>query len=434
MVNLVNLSQDESLLSCIERAVRETTGKNGRRSFYAVTCYFDVEAIYILATRLAKSLKEKDARLTSFYIFVDIRDWAKCRISRDDIRRNISERISINIQKINIFPVYFNGKLFHAKGYGLVSELDKITNKRRGFVVTTSGNLTKRGLGVDSESNIEILNITKDSDSINDFFNLIKELSVAEEYISKQDEFLLALSIFSSGDFYHKWEGGLSDRVRFSLELNAKGEKEYKTKNSIFNEYKNESNTISKDPIDLQVVFENFPKPFSRQFWATYSVDTLLGRWIPRDIAAMVDEKLKDDAEQYIVAINEATTPRILEFIKRKLLMEVKFFKDQQYIDGNPKEIVDSWIVKVEKFRKNHDLIKCRIFNYEKIPELLDSSNRTLIMQTFNGLQERLNMGVQHKGVKSLIREAIKQRGMEHDCVQEKLEYLRNKASDNLNL
>lgn len=430
MANLVNFSKDRTLLSLMEDAVKETTGKNGRRIFYAITCYFDVEAIYVLADSMAQSLKEKDSKLTGFYIFVDIRDWAKCRVSKSEIIKNISHKINVVKQNIDIMPVYFDGRLFHAKGYGLIGDLNKQTNKRKGFVAATSGNLTKRGMGIDDNSNIELLNITKDSSSIDDFLNLIEALEESKKHVNKQDEFLLALDIFSSGDFYHKWEGGLSDRVRFFLDLNAKGKKEYKTKNLIFNGYKNESNRISKDPINLQAIFKNCPKPFPRQFWSNYSVDTLLGRWIPDQIAGMVDEKLKDDAERYVLAIQKETTPRKLESIKKELMKELVVFKEKRYIDGDPSEIVTSWSVRVENLRENHDLIKSRIFNYEKVPEILESSNRTLIMKTFNGLQNRLNMGVQPKGVKALIRDAIQQKGMEN--VQEKIDDLRSRALNNL--
>lgn len=430
MANLVNFSKDRTLLSLMEDAVKETTGRNGRRIFYAITCYFDVEAIYVLADRLAQSLKEKDSKLTGFYIFVDVRDWAKCRVSKSEIIRSVSQKINVNKERIDIMPVYFDGRLFHAKGYGLISESNEKTSKRKGFVATTSGNLTKRGMGVADDSNIELLSITSDSDSIDEFLNLIGDLEESKKHVNKQDEFLLALNIFSSGSFYHKWEGGLSDRVRFSVELNKKGRREYKTRNTIFRGYNSDSKTISKDPINLQDIFESCPKPFLPQFWANYSVDTLLGRWIPNQIADMVDEKLKDSAGKYILAIEEATTSEILKSIKGKLLRELRGFQNQQYIDGDPKEIVDSWLVKVEKLRENHELIKSRIFNYEKIPELLESSNRKLIMHTFNGLQDRLNIGVQSKGVKALIKDAIEQEGMEY--VQEKLDYLRNSASNNL--
>jgi hypothetical protein len=312
MPHLVNDTNQKTLLDYLENATKETTRTNGKRTFYAVTCYFDSEAVKTLANNINNALNEVQGQLIGFYVFVDIGDWFKYRGSKDELIQNICELTKLAKNAIDFIPINFRNRLFHAKSYALVAPKSRKQNRRRkGFVATTSGNLTKRGLGLDDESNIEFVEIANNPTSIEEFITIIEVLKgnniASKQLLANHDEFILALQIFSAGSFYHKWEGNLSDEVRFKLTLTNKGIKAFKANNPLFANYKNDSKSISRDPINLQRVFKEQPKPFPKQFLATYSIDTLLGRWIPTDIASLVDEVLKNSVQPYIEEIKSIT-------------------------------------------------------------------------------------------------------------------------------
>ncbi len=436
MPHLVNDTNQNTLLDYLENATKETTGRNGKRTFYAVTCYFDSEAVKTLANNINNALNEVQGQLIGFYVFVDIRDWFKYRGSKDELIQNICELTQLAENAIDFIPINFRNRLFHAKSYALVARKSRKQNRRRkGFVATTSGNLTKRGLGLDDESNIEFVEIANNPTSIEEFITIIEDIeknnTVSEELLANHDNFLLALQIFSAGSFYHKWEGNLSNEVRFKLTLTNPGIKAFQAKNNpLFANYKNDSKSISRDPINLQRVFNDKPKPFPKRFWATYSIDTLLGRWVPIDIAYLVDDVLKNSVQPYIEEIKSITNSENLRGKIQEIKREVDEFKQNGYIKEEYDDIIHAWLDRIKKFRDNEELITLRIHNYEKVPEILDSSTRRLILKTFSQLRNQINMGSQLRGLKARIDRAIT--NDRYDIFEQELETLYKEAVETI--
>ena len=266
-----------------------------------------------------------------------------------------------------------------------------------------------RGLGLkENGNNIEIYQLTKKTKALKSFVNLVCELKskkvnpIEEE---KQDRFLLALRIFSRGSFYHKWEGSISSEVIFSLPLTKLGsEKMSGNAPEAFENYKSNSKTMSRDPLKLSGIFKKKPKPFPKRFWATYSVDTLFGRWVPTGISKIIDLVLKKSAKPYIKKIKSCASDDKIEVIQKELNIEVSQLIELKYIKvSDASDFVDLWANKIKKFRDNEDLIEFKIFNYEKIPDILDSSNRTSIQKTYKRIIEQGSMGKQLQGLKKVI-------------------------------
>ncbi|MBD2019494.1 hypothetical protein H6F43_04750 [Leptolyngbya sp. FACHB-36] len=423
MPHLVNYANQQTLLNHLEQAVRETRINGEDCVLYAVTCYFDREAAEKLVACINEALKAVQGRLTQVHIFIDIGDWSKYRGDGKELVSCISRRVGLEKNKIEFIPINFKGRLFHVKSYGLVS-----SKTQKGFLATTSGNLTRRGLGIHENSNIEIVEITHDSASLSQFIRITKELRedycASRKLIAEQDDFVLALRILQAGEFYHKWEGNLSSAVRFQLTLTEKGKESQKV-NKIFKGYQSDSNSILRDPLNLQQVFSKIPKLFPERFWAAYSVDTLLGRWVPRGIANLVDETLEKDFLPYLKKIEEITSVENLKLKEAEIREEVEIFKKKDYIEGDVDKLVSGWRDRAEKFHSKQELIKLCIYKYEKVPEILDSANRRLVRQTFECLRDQLEIPSRRQGIKASLKIIIESRARN---LEEKLEELESKA------
>jgi len=399
---IVNGPNEETLLNCLTRVIQETTRPNEQRAFYALTCYFDIESIRLLADRVKHDLKKANGQLTGFYVVVDAGDWIKNRVSIEDVISTIHRITGLQLDEIRFTPVRIPGQLLHTKGYGIISK--PINGERRGFVAITSANLTQRGLGTDDNSNIELVEIVTKPATLQEFVDLIHNLKKSPINTDEQDEFLNALRIFSSGCFYHKWDGNFSP-VRFKLTLTQDGREERRRNEVMFAGYNIDADTISKDPLKLQSIFEEIPKPFPMNFWSTYSADTLLGKWVPSGIAELADELLNQNAELYILEIQKNICKQKLDAIVSQLKKEVNDFREKGYVEEGI-EIVQTWRRRVEKFRDDREYITTRIFNYEKIPDLLGSVDRNIILQCYRSLYNR-SKSIQSKGVKAVIIRAM---------------------------
>lgn len=242
----------ETLIKCLTKAARETTKPESKRAFYGLTCYFDLEAIKMLAKRIEKSVRQAQGNLIGFHIAVDAGEWIKSRIAIKEVIDEISRLAELPTESITFTPVNMTNQLFHAKAYGLLSPLYPKTGCRKGFIAVTSGNLTLRGLGIDDHCNVELVEILKEPSALAEFIDIMHRIS--NEFAAPmaiQDEFLLALRIFSAGCFYHKWEGNLSNNVLFRITLTETGKKARESDQKLFPGYSPDSMTISRDPLNL---------------------------------------------------------------------------------------------------------------------------------------------------------------------------------------
>jgi len=381
--------------------------------------------------RIKRSLKTAEGKLIEVHILVDAGDWIKSRASIEEITKIIQKSTKLPFDSISFTPVNIPSKLLHAKIYAVVSKTKPKSENRKGFIAVTSGNLTQRGLGIDKnkKSNVEALEIIKKAASINEFVKIIEDIK--KKYILKtdtQDKFLLMLRIFSLGCFYHQWDGNLGNNVRFKLTLTTKGKQARAVDDQLFPNYTRDSNTISRDPLNLSSVFEVVPKPFPPRFWATYSIDTLVGRWVPLKISKFVDNILEKETEPYIKEIKKISTPKNINKIVSELEDDFKEFKDNDYIKEK-KDVIKSWKERMKSFRNNSDLIKSCIFKYEKVPDMLSLLNRGIVMSSYKSLKLRLSMK-QTKGLKAVIIRAFDNGGIQ---IEDELDALTQKAANMLN-
>ncbi len=331
-----------------------------------------------------------NGKLTSVTVAVDAGEWIRSRLSKEEISSKLRSETGTQVR---VVPVRLGERLLHAKAFAVLHS----TASEKGFVVATSGNATGRGIGLAKSSNVELCVCLSEPRALADFKALFSELlcsEVSDQYAIEQDRFLRALALFSSGAFFHHWSGALAPEVRFRHTLTAVGRKARGESRDEFRGYDSDADTISKDWLDIESVFEKTPKPFPSSFWRTYSLNTLLGYWAPKPIVELVDHVMGQSADPYINAIREKAMPRRLGQAGRSLLAEIRQFNDNGWVKiGNgesPDLLVEKWKERVEAFSRDADLIKMRIHPYSKKPDLLDSSKRGEILKAIDDLKYRL--------------------------------------------
>ncbi|SDX45420.1 hypothetical protein [Thiocapsa roseopersicina] len=403
MASLVN-EETATLLQHIKDAIEKTTANDEERTFVAFTCYIDRDAIDELISAVQSSIIKQGGHLARVLLFVDAGEWAKQRIDRNELKRLVRDRTGL-IKRVTIAPAWFGGKLFHAKCYALIGPRDD-SNRRKGFVVLTSGNLTKRGLGLVRNHNVEFLHVSQDADLLEEVSCIAKSLEnerrPPKEYDQRHADLMVALELFGSGVFYHKWTSTLSSVGRFTLTLTEAGRNASIRSDNPFSDYESKRETVSREPIQLNQVFENVGRVFPRMFWAYYSVDTLLGRWVPQSVAAVIDERLVSDVCKYVDEIKRIANDKQLADTKRILCDEVSGYFREGYIEET-ENVVDRWHDRVRQFRDDKEAVKLNIINYEKVPDVLDSANRSLVLKMFKGVRDRVSVVRNPKGLKLTI-------------------------------
>jgi hypothetical protein len=377
-----------TLLSFIGEAARVTMGKGAQRHIYILTCYFDLPAVMRVTAAICQRLKHVSGKVSEITIAIDVGEWIRCRIAKEELVQKVADTANVPARLVNVVCVRIPGRLLHAKAYAAI----RSKGQDKGFVVVTSGNTTQRGLGLDGASNLEIALATTDRRSLAEFARTMDELAsheMPERLALKQDEFLAALALFSSGAFYHRWPGSLSTEIRFKLTLTSKGRKARKENVRAFRDYQSDSDTISRIPINIEEVFKAHPKPFPAAFWRTYAVDTLLGYWLPSPVASVVDQKLLEDVKPYVAAIRRRTSEGRMLGVTKELRTEVSDLARSGWIKERH-DAVDAWRERVDRFRANTDLIILRLHPYQRVPELLSGETRPVVLETVKALRAYL--------------------------------------------
>jgi hypothetical protein len=397
-LNLVNGDVGESgtLLGVLDAVARVALG-TGPQHAYVVTCYFDLPAIAAFGRTARKHVERAGGRLQGLVVAVEAGEWIRCRRSVAEVKDEVATLSKV--RNVTVVPVKVEGRLLHAKAYAVISD----AKEHKGFLAVTSGNATGRGLGLAKNANIELATVTTDSAELHAFKDIVEALlehEVTEEDALRQDMFLRAL--FSAGSFYHRWQGSLSSEVRFKMTLIAKGKRVRKENVAAFRDYEPDSDTMSRDPLEIERVFERIPKPFPASLWRTYAVDTLLGYWTPAPIAAVVDRKLKADVEPYLNAIRNRTAPARVDKIADRLTVDLREFARKGWVTESP-DVVDTWRERVDRFRGNEDILRLRIHPYSRVPDLLEGASRDAILKMQETLSVQLNSKKKLGGTKSVI-------------------------------
>jgi hypothetical protein len=339
-----------TLLAFIDRAAQATVGKGAQRHVYVLTCYFDIDALVEVITTIFKSVKKVSGKVAGVTIAIDVGEWIRCRVSSDELISRIAKAAKIPEKLVEVISVQVPGHLLHAKAYAAIKPL----GQEKGFVVITSGNTTQRGLGLSEASNLEIAALITQRESLVAFTGIMRELAehkISEQLAMKQDEFLRALALFSSGCFYHRWQGSLGAEMRFTLTLTGK-----------------------------------------------------LGYWMPHSVAAKVDQKLAEDVKPYLDEVRKLTTPTRITSVVNQLKADITGFRRRGWIKEKP-AIIDGWQDRVTRFRDNSDLIKLRIHPYQRVPDVLTSETRQAILETAAILREHLGYKKRLSPTKGVVAE-----------------------------
>jgi hypothetical protein len=400
LLNLVNGDVGESgtLLGVLDAVARVALG-TGPQHAYVVTCYFDLPAVAAFARMARTRVERAGGRLQGLVVAVDVGEWIRCRRSVSEVKDQIAR--SSKVRNVTVVPVKVEGRLLHAKAYAVISD----AKQHAGFLAVTSGNATGRGLGLAKNANIELATVTTDPAELYAFKDVVEALlehEVSEEDALRQDMFLRSLALFSAGSFYHRWQGALSSEVRFKMTLTAKGKRVRKENAAAFRGYEPDSDTMSRDPLEIEKVFERIPKPFPASLWRTYAVDTLLGYWTPASIAAVVDHKLRGDVEPYLNAIRSRTSSARVDKIADRLTADLREFVRKGWVSESP-DVVDTWRERVDRFRGNEDILRLRIHPYSRVPDLLGGASRDAILEMQRTLSIQLDSKKKLGGTKAVI-------------------------------
>ena len=164
--------------------------------------------------------------------------------------------------------------------------------------------------------------------------------------------------------------------LKFRLTLSAK-EKERlyelanneETRKNIENFTLNQINSITDNSINLKSIFNICPKPIPGDFWGTYSIDTLLGQWVPNEISQLIENEVNLTKEIFKDLIQEISNPEkikeyyttLQDFVQRKLNENVIEF------DVYNSSSVQTWRNKVDRVLNDKNLLNTFICDYETI-------------------------------------------------------------------
>ncbi|BBD57229.1 hypothetical protein NIES204_45650 (plasmid) [Planktothrix agardhii NIES-204] len=369
---LFNEPDSDSLLKFIKEKVTQLSniGEN-EWVFYAITCYFNPKIMIDLICDIKNIL---DDTLSEIHLLVDANEWLKQSMTISEFINTLHQKLGLKIRDISWTPIDCPSKLFHAKSYALISSKQGLKSDYNGFVLVTSGNFTKSGLN----NNVEIGQIVYDHNSLDQFvklfFKLKDEYALSPQKEAEQQKFQSAYQFLAQGKFYHTWHPSLD--LKFRLTLSAKEIKRLyeranneETRKNIENFTLKAIKSITDDPINLQSIFNICPKPIPGDFWGTYSIDTLLGQWVPNEISHLIENEVNLTKEIFKDLIQEISNPEkikeyyttLQDFVQRKLNENVIEF------DVYNSSSVQTWRNKVDRVLNDKNLLNTFICDYETI-------------------------------------------------------------------
>lgn len=302
MVFLLNQTKSQSLISFVNEKVGSTIEDSINKNksgwtLYIMTCYITKDGLEDLFKSLENTLKQNN--INDIEILADKDEWAKIWYGLEDLLETFKQSLNKYELNISINPVD-SQKLFHAKSYALIHK-----NTCEGFLISTSANLTRRGLSY----NLEFCNFTEDKDSIRQYFHLFQnakaKFTLTNKKRRKLEKFAKAYTILSMGRFYYekdvletKYHIGLNDQGKKLINNNIGG------KTSVAANKKDET-TVSYRLIDHVVIKDLLPPLVPTSVINSYSVDTLIGKWIPEYVHEIIQERINFYKNIYIQFVNE---------------------------------------------------------------------------------------------------------------------------------
>jgi hypothetical protein len=387
--------------------------------FSAITCYIDYAALVQLARQIKQAIETNGGQLVEFHVLYDAGEWAKQRPDAETRTRNALRRIlSLPNEHLTFEAVFAPGQLMHGKAYAVTTIGKGNQPPRTGVVITTSGNLTKPGLGNHGKRrNIELASGSAEPDDLAIFyqtFGLLRGRIVPEDRRLARYELLRAIRLLAAGDLYHEWSGDLSAEFRFSLKLTKKGKKEWSERGGAMTRrgYNMDADTISQVPAEIKRVLERRTRPIPRGFIRKYSVDTLLGRWIPKEISKLLQQRMDGTVERSITALKRATSDEKLKRMAKRFDKHVTDLVERKFVTAPlPSEesrnrrstLGEKWAGKVQKLRTNELLLQLHHYRFSMLPDVLANLERPFIVILVRQLKESLEM----KGMRGDLRRAM---------------------------
>jgi hypothetical protein len=371
MVFLFNQSKPESLISLIEDKVNLTikdSENKSRWTLYIMTCYITINGLDDLFKSLEKSFEQND--ISKVKILADKDEWAKLFFFK---KENVLEErlkklknININISDISIKPVD-SEKLFHAKSYALVND------EFEGFVISTSANLTERGLN----TNLEFGNFVQNSTHLNkqyvSLFSKIEE-KVLPENDRRLREIAEAELILSMGSFY-------IDRNDIDIICSkAKSKEAISVRRNVV---PNEPQSISYRLVDHIAIKNLLPPLIPPNLIKFHSIETIIGRWIPKEVDRLIIEKRKKVyGEAYIEFMkdnyfNRKSIEQEIQMLTISIENNIK--SGEIEFECNKEKFISDCIDKIKKAKfidddysnsNDNDSILNIFFDYHKIQEV----------------------------------------------------------------
>ena len=372
------VSSTNSAFDAMIDAVSQLEGRwLHRHELWLLSCYINLDLIEELIERLSEEIKLREVnfmfdRAELFRIgpkkvknkLESIEKWCK----------SFDPSVEFNYQQIS-GPI---GEMVHAKGYAVFQRIEG--QARPGFVMVTSGNLTRRGFT--GGGNIELAYLSHRVGDIEQFERLYNDmwekngknisLDIAEEEMA-----LFKYALLSSGRFLHKWDRTLSSLigVRYSLTKSAKERIAIKDPDLIELGFELEKDTITKQYLNISNLP---PKELPGNFIRNSTIETLLGRWCPQSIWAISEEQGKEEAEKYFKSFKDATTPDKLAVALKEAKKVQEILLDKQLVTVN-KGHLTRWEDRIKHLRENQEQIRRLSVGYEDfdLPYNYSDSNET---------------------------------------------------------
>ncbi|PZO42915.1 MAG: hypothetical protein DCF17_07425 [Shackletoniella antarctica] len=392
-----------------------------------MTCYISETAISDIASLLNKELGEK---LSGFNILLDQDEFAKQGVKLNDLIDLVLSKTSLSKNFINILPVNMTGGLFHAKAYSLLPnnfevfdyhleverefyesnsylkrnyrvcmpydrQMRRANFKKReqdqelkdpvylrtipciskGILIVTSGNFTNRGMN----NNFEIGYRSYQLKSLNLFFSKFCELKEKTDLnsfelrLEKYKVQNFGVNLIKMGAFFHRWEKDYSllfrlDKSEEEIQQSEKINKEINADK--YGEYISDTEkSLARDPIGLNAFFKKFPKPIPPSFWAEYSVETLLGIWVPRIVAEPALEELNKILKFYKSEIKNRFSVESIGRYETVLEEDIEKFRENNTISNSKdnENAIQNWALKVKGILTNEQLLKTYICRHEEV-------------------------------------------------------------------
>ena len=383
-----------------------------RHELHILTCYMDFAAIQCLIRAVSKCTKLRKVRLIFEYmeIFRSRRPNEVCH----ELEKIQAREPDIEFEFIPVRA----GLLMHAKGYAVVQVRDGTCIG--GIAVTSSGNATIPGLGQARRHNVEISNSARSLKDIRAFLAIMNRLAEKrvglDDAATREDRFAFHYALLCSGVFLHKWVASLSSQIALQYRLTKEGRQNIVQLNEEFrNELTLEQSTVSRQPLQRhgmlgKLATTSLPPQFSR----TWTIDTLLGRWCPREVWDIVDHTLAQNQafQQFAEEFQMATRKTELEVICQKEASFENRLVNSGYVEADDERIA-RWAEKISDIRDDEQRLRRIFFNLEAFSMPYDYTSRPEIEALFESLYSTTQMCRAQSRATRKVLESIKEKNLD---------------------